>query len=307
MLKLKTDKKVSRKKFTMIFTPQEGVNKIGSSGFEGEMVYIRYNCWRHDTPITLAQKGFWILLALLIPMNPEEPDNFIFGYVETGETPINTVIKATQEEAGVEINNIVQMGYILAEKKVETSSNKKHPKVSTINTAINIYHSFVTSVSSNWNKQETQHRQVLNSKNTKKILSKRNDNNQLVQILDYVAEYVKKLILKIEFEFKKKAYNPTLPSSQVFNFTKNKEGMYCIVRDFNEQHFSLPGGGCDLGESWENCSIRETLEETQMETSNTKIIGVYVLSYMAQTGALHQVQHIRTLSNCDETIEFIPR
>lgn len=38
------------------------------------MVYMRYNCWRHDTPITLAQKGFWILVALLIPMNPEEPD-----------------------------------------------------------------------------------------------------------------------------------------------------------------------------------------------------------------------------------------
>jgi hypothetical protein len=42
------------------------------------MVYTRYNCWRHDTPITLAQKGFWILLALLIPMNPEEP-NFLIS------------------------------------------------------------------------------------------------------------------------------------------------------------------------------------------------------------------------------------
>jgi hypothetical protein len=50
------------------------------------MVYVRYNCWRHDTPITLAQKGFWILLALLIPMNPEEPEilNFQFKFIHNG-------------------------------------------------------------------------------------------------------------------------------------------------------------------------------------------------------------------------------
>jgi hypothetical protein len=29
--------------------------------------------WRHDKAIIIAQKGFWLILAVLIPSNPEEP------------------------------------------------------------------------------------------------------------------------------------------------------------------------------------------------------------------------------------------
>gem|GEM_PF-2583023 len=31
------------------------------------------NNWRYDKAITVTQKGFKLLLAALIPMNPEEP------------------------------------------------------------------------------------------------------------------------------------------------------------------------------------------------------------------------------------------
>ena len=39
------------------------------------MVPYRYNYWRHGRAVTVAPRGFWLLLAVLIPMNPEEPTN----------------------------------------------------------------------------------------------------------------------------------------------------------------------------------------------------------------------------------------
>jgi hypothetical protein len=62
------------------------------------MVYVRYNCWRHDTPITLAQKGFWILLALLIPMNPEEPLSILTFFLITISSGCISVVKLDKLE-----------------------------------------------------------------------------------------------------------------------------------------------------------------------------------------------------------------
>lgn len=41
-----------------------------------------------------------------------------------------------------------------------------------------------------------------------------------------------------------------------------------------ENTWSFPGGHLELNESWEECSIRETKEETNIEINNIKMIGV---------------------------------
>lgn len=89
---------------------------------------------------------------------------------------------------------------------------------------------------------------------------------------------------------------------------KNPDGLYCLVRDSDERHYSLPGGGCDLGETAQECSARETMEEAQIENYATKILGVYLLSYRNKDGQiLHQVQHVRTSSTIKAISEFIPQ
>lgn len=41
-----------------------------------------------------------------------------------------------------------------------------------------------------------------------------------------------------------------------------------------ENTWCFPGGHLELKESWEECSIRETREETNLEIDNIKMIGV---------------------------------
>jgi|GEM_PF-1009114 ADP-ribose pyrophosphatase YjhB (NUDIX family) len=239
----------------------------------------------------------------VIITDKDNQDNFVFGHVEIDENLLDTVIRESREEAGVEVYNITQIGYILAEQNQEIQLNSKYPKLS----AINVYHSFVKSSNSNWNKHETLSRELFSYKKAISVLSKRDDNNQLVEILDYVQEFIQKSIINTKFQFMEKVLNPEIPVSQVFNFTKNADGLYCIVKDFDENNYSLPGGGCNLGEDWKSCSARETLEEAQISTKNTTIIGVYMLSYIGLNGIMHQVQHIRTFSECYKIDIFIPR
>lgn len=231
-------------------------------------------------------------------------DNLIFGHIEKDELPQESVKRESMEEAGIEIDNIAQIGYIMAEKIVPMLALDKYPQKS----VINVYHSFVVGIQRNWRKLETESRELLSYKKAKIKLSLRNDNNQLLEIMEYTYKFTQQLIAGVDFKYIFEAYNPSIPVSQVFNFAKDKNNNFCIVRDFDENHFSLPGGGCELGESWKECSIRETLEEAQIHTINTRIIGVFLLSYRdSNNNVIHQTQHIRTTSNCDEINTFLPR
>ena len=63
------------------------------------------------------------------------------------------------------------------------------------------------------------------------------------------------------------------PNTQSMTFVKTKENKFIIVRDYNEEFFSLPGGECDLNEDGKDCAIREAKEEAQVDLQNIELIG----------------------------------
>jgi len=169
---------------------------------------------------------------------------------------MDTIRRETYEEAGVYINNIQTIGYIIA-KNIGDSEESIFPEVSILPVTI----SFVVEVDKKWKQRETLGREVLRIKEVKDLLAKRKDNNQLLEIFEYVRNYLETQNYEDDFSFYEKGEFEEIPTTQVMLFCKDKDNKFCIVRDFDENFFSLPGGGCRLDEEDIQCIKREVFEE----------------------------------------------
>jgi len=55
----------------------------------------------------------------------------------------------------------------------------------------------------------------------------------------------------------------------------DSRGRILILKRPRGPYWSLPGGRMELGESAQGCCVRETLEETGLETEVVRLIGLY--------------------------------
>jgi len=67
--------------------------------------------------------------------------------------------------------------------------------------------------------------------------------------------------------------NSLVPS--VNSIVVNDQGQILLIQRTDNGNWSLPGGAMDLGESIRQAAIRETLEETGIQTEITGINGIY--------------------------------
>lgn len=67
--------------------------------------------------------------------------------------------------------------------------------------------------------------------------------------------------------------NSLVPS--VNSIVLNEAGEILLIRRTDNGNWSLPGGAMDLGESLGEAAMRETLEETGIETRLTGVSGLY--------------------------------
>ena len=67
--------------------------------------------------------------------------------------------------------------------------------------------------------------------------------------------------------------NSLVPS--VNSIVLNEQGEFLLICRTDNGNWSLPGGAMDLGESIRQAAIRETLEETGIESEITGISGIY--------------------------------
>jgi 8-oxo-dGTP pyrophosphatase MutT (NUDIX family) len=67
--------------------------------------------------------------------------------------------------------------------------------------------------------------------------------------------------------------NSLVPS--VNSIVVNNQGQILLIQRTDNGNWSLPGGAMDLGESIRQAAIRETLEETGIQTEVTGINGIY--------------------------------
>jgi len=61
--------------------------------------------------------------------------------------------------------------------------------------------------------------------------------------------------------------------TQIYGFCKTNDNLVCLVRDKDEERFTLLGGGIEDGETPEQALVREFREEAQFEPKNIKLLG----------------------------------
>ena len=67
--------------------------------------------------------------------------------------------------------------------------------------------------------------------------------------------------------------NSVVPSTTAV--VTDAEGRIALVHRVDNGLWALPGGGMDLGESIEDCAVREVKEETGLDVRVTGLVGVY--------------------------------
>ena len=82
----------------------------------------------------------------------------------------------------------------------------------------------------------------------------------------------------------------------------NESGEVLLQRRADNDWWSLPGGGVDIGESVEQCVIREVFEETGLHVTVKRLVGIYsdpknysVMSYPGDT----IVQYVSAAFECE--------
>lgn len=108
--------------------------------------------------------------------------NSLGGHIDDGETWQEAVTREAKEEAGVIIDNIKVVGYIYIEH-LNTTLDAKYPRESIIPITI----SKTTKYLKSWQKAETKERGVFTLKEAAKLFKKREDNNQMLEIFEYIV------------------------------------------------------------------------------------------------------------------------
>ncbi|PJA41386.1 hypothetical protein CO178_00285 [candidate division WWE3 bacterium CG_4_9_14_3_um_filter_34_6] len=94
--------------------------------------------------------------------------------------------------------------------------------------------------------------------------------------------------------------------TQIYGFCKTKDNLVCLVRDKNEERFTLLGGGIDDGETPEQALVREFREEAQFEPKNIKLLGSVEVIVEEEGKPTEKTQQVRYICEFDKLDEFIP-
>jgi 8-oxo-dGTP pyrophosphatase MutT (NUDIX family) len=260
-------------------------------------------------PISAVLGFVFVGDSLVVIKNKNLQWDIVGGKIENNENWVEALERETYEEAGVFINvqTIEMVGYFKCENSDDVISDV-YPKLSAMPVCI----CYASGVDFKWTKRETFERAMLSiDKVRERFQETRADNGQLLAVLNYVESLQKRKNIKVNFDYIEVENDPNiikLPAitTQCMCLIRYK-GKYCVVRDFDEDFFSLPGGGCNLGESSVSCLRREVLEETQIVLSNFNLIGRVVVSFSVADKILSQVTHDRYISKIDFVEDFVAR
>lgn len=97
-------------------------------------------------------------------------------------------------------------------------------------------------------------------------------------------------------------YKPT----QIYGFCVTKDNLVCLVRDKNEERFTLPGGGINEGETPEESLVREFKEEAQFKLKNIKLLGSLEVIVEEEGKPTEKTQQVRYICEADKVEEFVP-
>lgn len=250
------------------------------------------------TPFTFSFIGDQVVLANDIKVGW----NALGGKVEQGERWEDALKRESYEEAGIYISNIEVVGYILAIKEGDLT-NSKFPAKSIMPVTI----SFVEKVEHNWTPMDTSSRGLFKFREAQELLSNRSDGTQMSEIFNFVQTYFKSKKYKIDFSYHPNVQFENVPVTQVMAVCFDKNGKVCVVRDYDEDFFSLVGGGSDLGEFPIDALKREALEEAQIEVEDIKLLGTVLVKFLDGNSCVSMFQHGRYICKIKKMGSFVPR
>lgn len=226
------------------------------------------------------------------------------GHVEKGESWADTINRELREEAGIIVDHHKIIGYF------EIISNRPEKSQYPSPSAILVTMSFVQKYIQDWQKPEDiLDRAVVSFKQLEQYTVKREDNNQLTKVLVFAKKELDDIGIIYEFSFVKKNIDFNIPVTQVYGFCKDvSTGYFCIVRETGQSHYSLPGGGCEIGESPEVAFRRELLEETLFKVDNITLVGATKVDMYKPDRKTHlqTIFQVRFYTEIKEIVPFIP-
>lgn len=227
------------------------------------------------------------------------------GHIEDGENWEDAVSRELKEEAGIITDHHKIIGYFEI-TSTESGPNAKYSSPS----AILVTLSFVQKYIPNWEKPvDILDRAIVSFKHLDQYFDKREDNNQLTNVLLLAKKELDAIGIIYEFSFVKDDIDFNIPVTQVYGFCKDViSNKFCIVRETGQNHYSLPGGGCEIGESPENAFRRELMEETLFKTDDVVLVGATKVDMYTPDKKKHlqTIFQVRFYTDIKEIVPFVP-
>jgi ADP-ribose pyrophosphatase YjhB (NUDIX family) len=254
--------------------------------------FVPSNTLPVDLPISTSTTFAFIGKHVALTQNKNGWWDVLGGKLKEGETWVEGLKRQALEEAGVVLDHISVVGYL--------ASDHDDKSISPVTI------SFVQEVREEWGKRAALRREQFSRKWAKKALLGRGGDGQLAEIFDYVLSYYDNQKYDYSFEY----VEGNTPLANIQNtgsmvFVRTPNNKFLIVRDFDEDFFSLPGGGCDMDEGGKECAIREVREEAQVEVANTRLIGTVVVKVCKNGQTLSVSGQQRYLADALEVSDFV--
>lgn len=271
-------------------------------GLQTEFEFFAANDLPKDIPISAPITFAFIGQNLVIVQKQNAWWDVPGGKIEKDESWVDALKREANEEAGIIIDNIRIVGYIMAKNTGKLNSSV-HPKVNILPVTV----SFVRSVNYNWNKKETINRDAPARDEVKELFKLRKDSGQLLEIFDYVIDDFDSQNYEYTFEyFSDNKIANELPNTQAVVFIKAENNKFVLIGEPDNLTLSLPGGGCHMDETGINCAIRESLEEAQIDIKNVKLLGTVIVRVLKKGKVLSESTQKRYTAEIGNIQEFIP-
>ncbi len=272
------------------------------NGIKTEYIFFEGSHLPENVPISTPLTFAFIGENLVIVKKKNGWWDVVGGKIEQGETWQDALKREAYEEAGILIDNIETIGYVL----VTNSGNESKFRFPKEN-VIPVTFSFVKEVDQSWQPRETFERDALQKDEVRKLFALRSDNNQLLNMYNFVLSEYKKRGYDYTFTYLPYRSNPVqYPNTQSVTFVKTPEDRFIVVREVDAAAYTLPGGGCHMDESPLDCAVREVREEAQLEISNTRLLGEVVVKVILHGETLSISKQSRFIADMIGKNEFIP-
>lgn len=271
---------------TIMFMPNHPLYNY----IEKRMEYFSVFKEGNNIPLNLPIKAVWSIpilnsKVLMVKNVGDDLWGVPGGCVEIGEDWKDVIVKVIAKDVGITADNHRIIGYFEISSKTVPGNNMEYPSRGIVLVTL----SFVQKYIPHWARSiDVSDRAMVSFKNIYKYIDKRKDFKQLTEVLCCAKEILDKLGVAYDFSFIKGDVDSCLPVTQVYGFCKDVDsGGFCLVRETGQDHYGLPGGGCEIGELPEEAFRRELNEETLFTAEAVNLIGFTRIDMFASDKKIH--------------------